>query len=41
MGKPPAERDVMVLICGPEGMEKGAKAALLGMGWDEEDLLFF
>ena len=41
VGKPPAERDVMVLICGPEGMEKGAKTALLGMGWDEEDLLFF
>ncbi|KAG7288026.1 hypothetical protein NEMBOFW57_007546 [Staphylotrichum longicolle] len=41
VGRPPAERDVMVLICGPEGMEKGAKAALLGMGWDEEDLLFF
>jgi nitrate reductase (NAD(P)H) len=40
-GKPPAERDTMVLICGPEGMEEAAREAFLGMGWNEEDLLFF
>ncbi|KAL1838351.1 hypothetical protein VTJ49DRAFT_2782 [Mycothermus thermophilus] len=41
VGAPPAERDAMVLVCGPEGMEKAAKEAFLGMGWLEEDLLFF
>ena len=41
IGAPPEARDEMVLICGPEGMEEGAKEALLGMGWDEGDLLFF
>ncbi|AEO55434.1 hypothetical protein MYCTH_2299273 [Thermothelomyces thermophilus ATCC 42464] len=41
VGAPPAERNAMVLICGPEGMEKAAREAFLGMGWDEDDLLFF
>lgn len=34
-------RDEMVLICGPEPMEKSAKENLIDMGWAEEDLLFF
>ncbi|KAK3292285.1 uncharacterized protein B0H64DRAFT_426438 [Chaetomium fimeti] len=41
VGRPTGEKDTMVLICGPEGMEKAAREALLGMGWDEGDLLFF
>ncbi|KAL2153099.1 hypothetical protein VTH82DRAFT_4254 [Thermothelomyces myriococcoides] len=41
VGRPPAERNAMVLICGPEGMEKAAREAFLGMGWNEDDLLFF
>jgi nitrate reductase (NAD(P)H) len=41
VGRPTEERDTMVLICGPEGMEEAAKETLLGMGWDEGDLLFF
>ncbi|KAL2127694.1 hypothetical protein VTI74DRAFT_10309 [Chaetomium olivicolor] len=41
VGKPPEERDTMVLICGPEGMERTARETLLGMGWEEGDLLFF
>ncbi|KAK4126355.1 hypothetical protein N657DRAFT_568757 [Parathielavia appendiculata] len=41
VGNPPAERDAMVLICGPEGMEEAAREAFLGMGWAEDDLLFF
>ncbi|KAK4156235.1 nitrate reductase [NADPH] [Chaetomidium leptoderma] len=41
VGAPPEERDTMVLVCGPEGMERGAREAFLGMGWAEEDLLFF
>jgi nitrate reductase (NAD(P)H) len=31
----------MVLICGPEPLEKSAKAALLEIGWGEEEMLFF
>ena len=41
VGGPPVEGDAMVLVCGPEPMEKATKAAFLGMGWKEEDLLFF
>ncbi|GAB1318793.1 Nitrate reductase [Madurella fahalii] len=41
VGGPTGERDALVLICGPEGMERVTKEAFLGMGWDEEDLLFF
>ncbi|KAH6856766.1 hypothetical protein B0I37DRAFT_82464 [Chaetomium sp. MPI-CAGE-AT-0009] len=41
VGRPTGEKDTMVLICGPEGMEKAARETLLGMGWDEDDLLFF
>lgn len=35
------EGDSMVLICGPEGLEKAVKGGLLGLGWREEDMLFF
>ncbi|PGH11121.1 hypothetical protein AJ79_05066 [Helicocarpus griseus UAMH5409] len=31
----------MVLICGPEALETAVKKILLGMGWDESDLVFF
>lgn len=31
----------MVLVCGPEALEKSVHAALLDMGWPDEDLLFF
>ena len=33
--------NAMVLICGPEPLEKSAKAALLEIGWGEEEMLFF
>lgn len=33
--------DTMVLVCGPEALEKTVKSWLLGAGWVEEDLLFF
>ncbi|TKA24887.1 Nitrate reductase [NADPH] [Salinomyces thailandicus] len=33
--------EAMVLICGPEALEKSAHQALLGIGWKEDDLLFF
>ncbi|KAH6635458.1 hypothetical protein B0J18DRAFT_48179 [Chaetomium sp. MPI-SDFR-AT-0129] len=33
--------DTMVLVCGPEGLEKATKQALLKMGWEEDDFLFF
>lgn len=31
----------MILICGPEALEKSSHAALLNLGWRDEDLLFF
>ena len=37
----PYQPDTMVLICGPEALEKTAHIALGAMGWPEEDLLFF
>ncbi|KAF2768282.1 nitrate reductase [Teratosphaeria nubilosa] len=33
--------DAMVLICGPEALEKSVHQALLQIGWKDEDLLFF
>lgn len=39
--KSPGAGDEMVLICGPEPLERVAKEVLLGMGWSESDLLFF
>jgi nitrate reductase (NAD(P)H) len=31
----------MVLICGPEALEKSVHKALHEQGWSDEDLLFF
>jgi nitrate reductase (NAD(P)H) len=31
----------VALVCGPEAMERSVKEALGGMGWAEEDLVFF
>ncbi|KAI7126270.1 Nitrate reductase [Hortaea werneckii] len=33
--------DAMVLICGPEPLEKSVHEALLELGWRDEDMLFF
>ncbi len=33
--------DTMVLICGPEALEKSIHAALKGQGWKDEQILFF
>lgn len=33
--------DAMVLICGPEALEKSVHKALLESGWKDDDLLFF
>lgn len=35
------EGEAMVLICGPEALEKSAHQALLEIGWKDDDLLFF
>ncbi|KAK4166014.1 hypothetical protein QBC43DRAFT_287353 [Cladorrhinum sp. PSN259] len=38
------QEGVMVLVCGPEGMENGVKGVLMGedgLGWEESDLVFF
>lgn len=40
-GSKAEERDEMVLVCGPEPLEKGVKSSFMDMGWREEDLLFF
>lgn len=33
--------NAMVLVCGPEPLEKSVHAALLEIGWTEDDMLFF
>lgn len=33
--------ETMILVCGPEPLEKSVRTWLLGAGWAEEDLLFF
>ncbi|KAG9203309.1 hypothetical protein G6514_002962 [Epicoccum nigrum] len=33
--------ETMVLVCGPEALEKSVRGWLLGAGWADEDLLFF
>ncbi|OHE98761.1 hypothetical protein CORC01_05850 [Colletotrichum orchidophilum] len=33
--------DELVLVCGPEPLEKGVRTSLAGLGWKEDDLLFF
>lgn len=35
------EEDSMVLLCGPEALEKSARKILLAQGWAESDLHFF
>ncbi|PNS16850.1 Sulfite oxidase [Sphaceloma murrayae] len=35
------EGEAMVLICGPEAMEKATHKELLSMGWKDDELLFF
>ncbi|KAF2658179.1 nitrate reductase [Lophiostoma macrostomum CBS 122681] len=35
------ESDTMVLLCGPEALEKSAHKALNEQGWPDSDLLFF
>jgi nitrate reductase (NAD(P)H) len=41
IGGPPEARDSLVLICGPESLEKSAHQILHKLGWADEDLLFF
>lgn len=33
--------DELVLVCGPEPMEKSVRTIFTGLGWKEDDLLFF
>lgn len=35
------KEDTLVLICGPESMEKSVHLTLNDMGWSDDDLLFF
>ncbi|KAK0932450.1 hypothetical protein LTR29_015963 [Friedmanniomyces endolithicus] len=35
------EGEAMVLVCGPEALEKSVHAALLEIGWRDDELLFF
>lgn len=35
------DSEAMVLVCGPEALEKSVHQALLESGWKDEDLLFF
>jgi nitrate reductase (NAD(P)H) len=37
----PKTDDSMILICGPESLEKSAHLALNDQGWADEDMLFF
>lgn len=41
VGAPPEDGQALVLICGPETMEKSMLEIFTGMGWKDEDLLFF
>lgn len=41
VGPPRAGADVLVLVCGPEPMERTVRESFTAMGWREEDLLFF
>jgi nitrate reductase (NAD(P)H) len=34
-------KDTLVLLCGPEALEKAMHTALLEQGWDDDQLLFF
>jgi nitrate reductase (NAD(P)H) len=35
------EGDELVLVCGPGPMENSVKEILSGMGWKEDDFVFF
>jgi nitrate reductase (NAD(P)H) len=37
----PMQEDSMVLVCGPEALEKSVHALLNKQGWEDKDLLFF
>ena len=39
--KPHKDGEAMVLICGPEALEKSCHKALLELGWKDDELLFF
>jgi nitrate reductase (NAD(P)H) len=41
VGAPPEDAESLVLICGPETMEKSVHEIFRSMGWKDEDLLFF
>ncbi|KAK3390465.1 hypothetical protein B0H63DRAFT_538702 [Podospora didyma] len=41
VGAPPASNDTMVLICGPEPMEKAVHQVFTSLGWKDENILFF
>ncbi|KAF7543267.1 hypothetical protein G7Z17_g10884 [Cylindrodendrum hubeiense] len=43
VGGPPPDNagDELVLVCGPGPMEKSARGIFSGMGWKEDDLIFF
>lgn len=36
-----SDKSSMVLVCGPEALEKTVLESFTGMGWKEEDILFF
>ncbi|KAI1499351.1 nitrate reductase [Biscogniauxia marginata] len=40
-GEGAGEGEDLVLICGPEALEKSVREIFTGMGWSEDDLLFF
>lgn len=41
-GRPGAnDESVMVLVCGPKALEDAVLDIFTGMGWDEDDILFF
>ena len=35
------EGEGMVLVCGPEALEKSVREALLEIGWRDDEMLFF
>lgn len=41
VGKSDLTEDTLVLICGPEALEKSVHGILSGLGWKDENLLFF
>ncbi|KAK3688144.1 nitrate reductase [Podospora appendiculata] len=41
VGPPSDERDTIVLVCGPEGLERTVRSGFGSLGWQDEDLVFF